>query len=807
MTTTNWLLPQTIIQNDGWSSPENVLLKDGSFAFSGTASPNATSVTVGNFLANLPANAIPSGIEIEVSGYRGPLSSPATTLEIFAWDNTNANSFLYQYLPEFSGLSTTVGDYVFGGASYLFGQSLTADQVNNLKFRLIANGEVYLDSVRMRVHYAENDASVPASTGTCTKIVQAQEFRLDAPVSANDTEIVVNEFVDSSGTDITTADLANGPLDITVDDGIRGKEENMKVTAITVLSGSSRRLSVTRGWSFKDPSGQSVSRQKSHGYGSSVVISNSQPFYDMFLRKCHVGTLVSAPIKAEDEGVSISGYLRKLNFKGSGVVATATPALAGGGHDVDVTVNGYGNQPITIINTTNVSSGGSQVTNLSSNITAEGTDTALIVSVSLEAGKTVTGVTYNSLPLAFAGAQVQNDVRVEAWYMANPSGGNHTVNATFSAATYSCFEAVSMSGVDQTTPLVGLTGNGGNSASSTGTVTTVAANSTFFHALATREIGMTYTAGLGETINGTSLSGAVQGAIASRLVGTPSAQGSQINLSISDDWANLLFAIQPTPVLPPVITTGVASVTSSDPIVPVDNTDPQNPIVGFDIAALITSLLASSTFISGISAALLALPSFISGLISNLTTNSSFINALTSNSLFQTNVNAFVSGGGKLIQDMTPYFSSSTSTAWRTMYTETVPGGTLGTSNSLRVSLINASVNSGGTPVNWSIRISYGGTVLSTLTVTPGSATSFNETYSFSSLISAGGTSASQFSTSSVVPESQQYISPQKVQNVMSGSASVDSSLPQDIVVEVVNSTSFATVDFAASGILIEKIS
>ena len=141
------------------------------------------------------------------------------------------------------------------------------------------------------------------------------------------------------------------------------------------------------------------------------------------------------------------------------------------------------------------------------------------------------------------------------------------------------------------------------------------------------------------------------------------------------------------------------------------------------------------------------------------------------------------------------------------MYTESIPGGTLGTNNSIRVTLLNSLVNSDGNSINWSIRISYGGTVLTTLTTNPGSANSFNETFSFISLISANGSTSSQVATSTVTPATQQYTSPLNVQNVVSGTSSINSTSNQNLVIEIINNTAFATVDFSASGILIEKIS
>lgn len=569
MQNTGFLFPQTIISNNGWTNPGNIQVSDGSYAVSNATNTNATDFVCGNFLFNIPTNAVISGIEIEVKGKRGVTTSPATTLEIWAYDNTNDSNFLYQYTPSFSSFDIVDGVYTFGSNTYTFNQTLTADQVNNLKFKIVANGEVYIDTLRSKIYYAQTATSTPIVTTECQPIIQAQKFALVRPISSTDTTALLNRFQTPDGVLITNAHISpqliaiGRGIPLTIDQSLKN-EENVFITNINHLTSGQVEITITRGWSFIDPISQNANLQKTHAKGAEVAISNSQPFYDIFLRKCHIGSLVSAPIVVEDESTNITNYLRKLNFKGSGVIATATPAITGGGDDIDVTINGYGNQPIQDIDTTSVSSGGNQVTTLTSNILSSGTDTELIVSVTIESGKTVTSVTYNSVPLVNFGSQNQNDLRVEGWHLVNPPSGTHAIVATFSSDTYSCFEAVTKSGVNQITPIVGTIGNAGNSLSSNGTVTTLDQNSTILHLLGTREIGMTFTSALGETINSTSTSGVVQGSIASRLIGTPSTQNTQINLSISNDWANLVFALQPTPVLPPIITSGQSNIQFQD---------------------------------------------------------------------------------------------------------------------------------------------------------------------------------------------------------------------------------------------------
>jgi len=68
-------------------------------------------------------------------------------------------------------------------------------------------------------------------------------------------------------------------------------------------------------------------------------------------------------------------------------------------------------------------------------------------------GTTVTGITYNGVPLVFIGARstISGAGRIECWGLANPASGSHTIAVTLSASVASTGLAVSYVGVQQTT--------------------------------------------------------------------------------------------------------------------------------------------------------------------------------------------------------------------------------------------------------------------------------------------------------------------------------------------------------------------
>jgi hypothetical protein len=549
MTQTNFISAQNLISQTGWTNINAILLNNGTYAVSTPTTGLVSEFTVGNFLFNVPTGSLVSGLEFEFNAYRGITSLPSTTLELWAYDNTNSNNAWYQLTPVFTDLHLSASTFVLGGTTYTFNQNLTSDQVNNLKFKVIVNDEVYLGAFKVRVTYSEPVNSVTTSSSVCTTLLQAQPFKLLRPISATDTTCIVDKFKTSDGVDITTANLPVMGYPATIDP-LTPKEENIKVLAVTVLSGDTRELTITRGWSFRDPDGQSPSLAKSHGLAE-LVLSNNFQYEQDKLRMCQIGSLVSEPITVFDEGGFIAKPVSAFDFVGSGVSVSqiADPLSLNGGKKAIVTINGT--QP----NTPNGNggstgtSGNTQVTNITYNThSVSGTDRFTIISVSLESTATVTGITVGASLATFLGSSVQAGVRTEAWYVINTPLGINPVSVTTSSAVYLSSSQYTWNGVDQTLPIVLGSSSGANTNTSTGTGTTTVINSLLLHIIGTHQPSITYTAGSGENILSQTLTGQMQTAIQQQIVGTPSTQTSNIALSQITNWANIIASVNPTPV-------------------------------------------------------------------------------------------------------------------------------------------------------------------------------------------------------------------------------------------------------------------
>lgn len=555
MTQTNFTFAQTVIQNIGWTNVNEVLNLDGQFAQSTPISGQTSEFTIGNFLFNVPSTSIVSGVEIELTGYRGATSLPATTLEIWAYDNTNSANAWYQLLPVFSSFDTSAQTFVLGSDNYSFNSILNGDQINNMKFKFVVNGEVYLDGIQVRITYSEPAITANPVYNVCTPILQAQPFYLVKPAGLLDTTIIVDKFQTVDGVDITNVDIPNG-YPAVLDQG-KSSEENIVIGAVSNLTGDKRQLTISRGWNFRSPISQNLLLAKAHGAGSELVLSNNINFYDLFIRKCEIGSTVSEPISVLDEGSLVADPVSSFDFKGAGVIVTSIPDPLSTNGGQRAIINIAGNTPNTPGGNGGSSgtSGNTQVTTLNYQThNVSGTDRATIVSISTRSSvlPAASSVTIGGVPMTFLGSHLYNNVRIEDWYMVNTPMGVNTVAITLFNPTYVTSTQYTWTGVDQTTPF-NLTSNFlGNSNTATGTGTTTVINSLLVHTLATSQPTITYSAGAGESLVSTSLSGQVQSAIQTQQVGTPSTQTTNINLSQVTDWANLILTVNPTPVIAPV---------------------------------------------------------------------------------------------------------------------------------------------------------------------------------------------------------------------------------------------------------------
>jgi hypothetical protein len=507
MAQTNLVLPTTVIPNTtagtDWLTPNNILLADSAYAISAGSSQI---ITVGNFPLNLVQGDSVTNIVVAVKGYRGTFN---TTLQIFAIDNTSGVELSYPLLPTFQGFDGTNTLYTMPAS--LFGTTWTVDQVNNIKIRMIADGELYLDFVQVNVIYTPVSVlpdPVPGDTGetVCDEFVQAIGFQLAQSMTSSDLFCFLQSFNYSDGTNIEFADFHGEEALLVIDQGVANKMENVRITAVDQnYQGSGLcRLSFStldnRGLAFKYPYTTDADLRQDHSASAEVIISNSAPFYARFLKRCNIDALVSAPIEVDYEDVTVTTSLHRANFKGGGVVVT--PAASDVEHDVDITIAGAGTSSPVPDDTSSATSGSTQVPSLTWEHTCSGVDRLLTVQVSMEAGLTISSLTYNGDALAQAVAQEgASDTRTEIWYLEAPDLGTHDIVVTFSADSYCSAGAESWVNVDQTTPIGDVVSATGADLNPTVDLTTIYDNSIIVDALSTAATPIVYTAGAGQNEN------------------------------------------------------------------------------------------------------------------------------------------------------------------------------------------------------------------------------------------------------------------------------------------------------------------
>lgn len=564
MTQTNFLLSQAVISNgtatgNAWINAGNLLLAGSSYASTPAVYPLSSDVTIGNFAFNLPANAIPTGIEIEFTGFVDSVTSPATTLDLYAYDNTNDNNFLYQLTPAFSGFTTSATTFNFGGTNFLFGVPWTAEQINNLKFRLVANGEVNVNNFKVRITYAEPATVTNPVINVCNNYIQAQPFFLAKPLNKGEYSVYLESFNDSEGLPITNLRV-NGHLDATLSQGEKGREENVRITNITYLGSGLIKLDISRGWGFdSDDINPSTSRERTHGLNAELVLGNNVPFYSQFLRVCDIGTKVSPPIAVLDEGTLLTTSTKSFNFVGAGVTASVV------GNDTTVVIPGAGTYIInpSITNIYQFTTGNVQQPNISTNVTSAGSDRMLVVAISTEQTKTVSSITYNGIALTQAGSEtrVSGSLRSEIWYIVNPPLGTYGLLVTMSAPAYISGVAYSLTNTDQGSQPDVFGGNNSLGTAVSETITTATDNALIIDSLSTGFLPITHTAGTGQTVGGQNVTATRQISSSYKVVGgAPITTSQDYTLSTNTDWAITVIGIKGLLISGGTSVTGVANV-------------------------------------------------------------------------------------------------------------------------------------------------------------------------------------------------------------------------------------------------------
>lgn len=369
--TTQFKLPGYVVSNgqitgNPWSEPENILYVDELLTESNPDAGNASDIIIGGFNADLPVDAVITGIEMELIAKRGALAVPEQDLTIYALDNTSGVDVFYPYTAPVS-LTEDLDTYVLGTSTYLFDTTWTVDQINNLKFELLANGDIYVDSFLLKVFYYVPDPIVPPDPTpgvclTCNSPIQVQAMYLKVPFLAGQTKFYLQagSFQYPDGTPVQPGDLGacGGEIDLVFDEGkAKGDtgnnsfEENVTIDLSNgfwqVLPSGVIEVDIgtvnNRGLQFHEPYAHVADLMSDHDANSKVIISNNGKFYSRYVRACQADFVFSVPITVKDEGTLLTSALHELDFVGAGVVATLIApgkvrvSIPGGSASVDFT--------------------------------------------------------------------------------------------------------------------------------------------------------------------------------------------------------------------------------------------------------------------------------------------------------------------------------------------------------------------------------------------------------------------------------------------------------------------------------------
>lgn len=637
---TGFQLAQTVISNGAvtgnkWSNPNNLLLTDGDVAQSNPGAGVASDVAIGNFLANVPSNAIITGIEIELIGaYSGSPTSPAITISPYLLDDSSGTDIYYPYVTP-QVLSITPTDYILGSSTYLFASSFTPDQINNAKIQLVSNGDVYMDAVKINIFYYIPDTILPpppapTSCDDCNQPIQAQAFYLAQPFLSGDRYAYFQSFNYPDGTPIQYSDLGScgGSIKFVFDEGVpkvgtSNFEENAQSAIWTVQPNETVKfdfgdINTFRGLMFHTPYTADPTLRSNHDANSKVIISNSGPFYGQYLQRCQIGQTISAPLEVDSNTTLVAKPVVKLNFTGAGVTPTQDMT------DPDqVNINipgGAGTTPPVIVVSESATSENVQVPSLTFSIDSSGVNRAIIVQVCTEQAKTITGITYNGVALTHEVTETDagNNLRTEQWILVSPALGTHNVVISLSAPAYISAGAEILVSVDQSTPTGSTSSSLGTSTAPSTTLVTTYANSIILSSLTTALTPILYTPGAGQVSNWFQTANGVTRQGASALEASGSAPDSVVlNYTITQNtnWCMTGLEIKGITIAPPVVASLTVEDVAAGTIVPnttllvfptgsvanplpgkavvslvasvtglhTDNTDPENPIVKISV--------------------------------------------------------------------------------------------------------------------------------------------------------------------------------------------------------------------------------
>lgn len=567
ITTTGFKYPQAVISNgvitgNQWTNVDKMLLSDQQYGQSNPTPGESSDVILGNYNLNIPQNSVVTGIQIKLLGYRGPQQVPAITISPYAVDNTGptGDNVYYPYTQPFEIPDEVDSTYVLGSSTYLYATSWTVDQINNFKVGLVANGEVYIDTVLVNVLYYVEDSVTPVVPSVdgcenCQMPIQVPPLRLALPFKVGDTKFTCYSFNYADGTPVNPTDLSEcglGYAYFTFDQGRIKQQgsnfmENARCYTWTTLANGYVEFDLVdvtnRGLGFKLTGAHDADLMSDHDVNSEVVLSDSVPMMANYVRRCQEGVVFSKPISVQSEDANIVSPATKLNFRGAGVDVIIDPS---DDEKANIIIQGNGNSTPIVVNTSSGSTGTTPSTTLTWSHTSSGINRANVFQVVLPEGTPITGLTYNGVAATFIGAAEDNGIRVEQWILLAPTVGTYNVVVTTATAVNMTGGAECYVAVDQTTGFATFDSNTGTGNTPTLSTTTTVDNSIIVDALGTDLTPILYTVGAGQALNWsiTANGNAFQGASSVELTGTaPASVTSSYSITQNTDWVITSFEL------------------------------------------------------------------------------------------------------------------------------------------------------------------------------------------------------------------------------------------------------------------------
>lgn len=574
------LIPQAIITNgfitaNPVQNPNNLLNTTDSTAIFGATSD----VLLGNYPFNIPVGAVIVGISGIMKARIQNSSVPFGAITPILVDPTTGQQFPGAPV---TGLSDVLQEYAFGGAYDVWSNlSWTPVKINNLQLDLGANQAIEVAWATLTVFYFI-PAVVPVlppftlpGCADCDSEVQALPFKLKRVWRTNETKLLLESFNTGADDPITLAMIGacGGSINITIDpdksredggDFIENFNLDASVAAINIVA-EGIELDIgnlnERGLGFSTPYGHDPANISEHAVGAILIITNNGPYNSKLLKRCMVGTVVSAPINVLDEGVTTVVSIEDLNFIGDDVQAeqdSINPRQA------NVTIIGSPTNTTPSVENTNT---GTTNTTQALTLTVALTVTSanyLRVAVITE-DETITGVTYNGVPMTLIGQKSNpgSNLKVALFGLINPAVGTHNAVVTMPTPRIITAIVTGWLDVDVTSPVDGVSaGNIGSDNAPTDSATTSTQNTVMQDVVGTTNNPTTFSQFGLWSIQGNVTSGNRPGASASRRVLAPQNVVDTYSISVSTGWAILLAGIR-----------GISNPSTSDEKVKVTSND------------------------------------------------------------------------------------------------------------------------------------------------------------------------------------------------------------------------------------------